>query len=510
VIIEPKTWKRKDDHSPKPRFRGLVHYMLEGKGTERCTWYMAGNLGGVERREDSESAIRVVEAYQRRNARATSNKTYHMVISLHPEDRTLSDRELAEVVRRAVAAAGLSEHQYIAARHSDQEHEHVHVAVNKIHPRTLKIHHPWKDIEHFMALASELENELDLHRVDRSPGKQRTAQSYASRQFEMARGVQSFARWARSRIGEEIDLGTVSGWEELHARLALHGVRVVMRGNGLAVVDASRGNLTCKASSLGRHWSKQRLCERFGDFVDGPSAEHVTVVARAAYRPESLGPLREDQLWREYQDALGAARARRQELRDALSSKTDVARAAHRRRFKLRHHAIAAMPVSGADKRKLYKLLSFERKAAERKLGVKIKGWRSMSVKGHPGSWKEFLAARAARGDQRALRRLTRQLRGPAIKSDDNHVRALPPRSARTSRGSIVYNLPGGIRLRESAGSIELLGEARDGALEKLVTVAKQRFGTKRVTLLGTRSAQERLAQLAEERGLEIAQERQR
>jgi hypothetical protein len=42
------------------------------------------------------------------------------------------------------------------------------------------------------------------------------------------------------------------------------------------------------------------------------------------------------------------------------------------------------------------------------------------------------------------------------------------------------------------------------------VTVAKQRFGTKRVTLLGTRGAQKRLAQLAEERGLEIAQERQR
>jgi hypothetical protein len=73
-----------------------------------------------------------------------------------------------------------------------------------------------------------------------------------------------------------------------------------------------------------------------------------------------------------------------------------------------------------------------------------------------------------------------------------------------------VHNLPGGIRLRESACSIELLGEARDNALEQLVTVAKRRFGTKRVTLLGTRSAQERLAQLAEERGLEIAEERQR
>jgi len=57
---------------------------------------------------------------------------------------------------------------------------------------------------------------------------------------------------------------------------------------------------------------------------------------------------------------------------------------------------------------------------------------------------------------------------------------------------------------------MELLGEARDDALEQLVTVAQQRFGTQRVTLLGTRGAQKRLARLAEERGLEISQERQR
>ena len=133
-----------------------------------------------------------------------------------------------------------------------------------------------------------------------------------------------------------------------------------------------------------------------------------------------------------------------------------------------------------------------------------------MSVKGHPGSWKEFLGARAARGDQRAIRRLTRELGGVAIKAGDKRVPALPSRHMRTSRGSIVHNLPGGIRLRESAGSIELLGEPRDDALEQLVTVAQQRFGTKRVTLLGSRRAPKRLAQLAEERGLEITGERER
>jgi hypothetical protein len=168
------------------------------------------------------------------------------------------------------------------------------------------------------------------------------------------------------------------------------------------------------------------------------------------------------------------------------------------------------MPVSGKDKRKLYKMLSFERKAAERKLAVKIKGWRTASVDMHPGSWKEFLAARASRGDQRAIRRLARDSRAPGIRSGGHDHSPLPARDPRTSRGSIVHNLAGGIRLRESGGSIELLGEPRDDALEQLVRVAEQRFGGRRITLLGPREVQERLSEMVTKRGLELVEERQR
>jgi hypothetical protein len=508
MIIKPKKWKKGSGMSPKrPRFRGLVTYMLQGKGTERCTWYWAGNLEGIDRQEDADLAIHVVEAFQRANTRVKGDRTYHLIISLHPDDRSLSERELEMVVRRAVHAAGFGEHQYIAVRHSDQEHEHVHVAVNQIHPKTRKIHHPWRDVDAFKALASELEKELGLHQVDRSV---RRIDSDRSRDYESTRGVQSFSRWARSRIGEKINLDGVSNWNDLHARLAVHGVRVVKRGNGLALVDATRGDLACKASALGRHWSKQRLCERFGDFVAGPAADHVTTMSREAYRPEPLGALHEDGLWHEYEDALRTARTRRDERREALFSKVEAARAAHRGHFKLRHHAIAAMPIPASEKHKLYKMLSFERKAAERKLRTTIKRWRTMGIDTHPGSWKDFLAARAARGDHRAVRRLSRKSRGLAIKSSENRLQSLPSRSARTSRGSIVHNLPIGVRLRESAVSIELLGEARDNALGQLVRVAKERFGTKHVTLLGSRRAQKRLAELAAEHGLEIAEERQR
>jgi hypothetical protein len=168
------------------------------------------------------------------------------------------------------------------------------------------------------------------------------------------------------------------------------------------------------------------------------------------------------------------------------------------------------MPIPAREKYKLYKMLSFEKRAAERKLRTTIKRWRAMGIDMHSGSWKEFLAARAARGDRRAVRRLSRKSQGLAIKSSENRLQALVSRGARTSRGSIVHNLPNGVRLRESADSIELLGEAREHALGQLVRVAKERFGTKHVTLLGTRRAQKRLAELATEHGLEIAEERER
>jgi hypothetical protein len=43
-----------------------------------------------------------------------------------------------------------------------------------------------------------------------------------------------------------------------------------------------------------------------------------------------------------------------------------------------------------------------------------------------------------------------------------------------------------------------------------LVRVARERFGTKSITLLGPRKVRERLTQMAAGQGLEIAQERER
>ncbi|MBW2686872.1 MAG: relaxase/mobilization nuclease domain-containing protein, partial [Deltaproteobacteria bacterium] len=190
MIITPKEPRDKNAVSSLSK---LVPYMLRGKGGERCTWYMAGNLEGLDRREDVELAVDVMELLQEGNVRAKGDRTYHLVISFDPEDRRLTPVELDDVVRRAVAAAGLQEHQYIAVRHSEQEHEHLHVAVNQIHPETLKIHHPYKAINAYQELASILEEELGLHKVDRTKSLSR---SHKARNFEAHQGLESFASWA--------------------------------------------------------------------------------------------------------------------------------------------------------------------------------------------------------------------------------------------------------------------------------------------------------------------------
>ena len=509
MIIEPKTFKPKGGQSGRPRFRGLVQYMLRGKGTERCTWFMAGNLEGLDKREDAETAIKVVEAYQRRNSRAKRDKTYHLVISLHPDDRSLNEREQELVVRRAVQAAGLQEHHYIAVRHSDQEHEHLHVAVSKIHPRTLKIHHPWKDIEKFQALASELEQELGLHRVDRFRDRERTGRSYASRQFESARGEQSFARWAREGIGEPLELDRIANWQELHARLAAHGVRLVPRGNGLAVVDTKRDTLHCKASALGRQWSKQNLVERFGSFQCGPGVERVGRTGRERYEPKPLEPLRDDGLWHEYQRERIAMRLKRAEAREEIAARIKRERDAHRSRLKLRHHAIQALPIAAKDKRTLYKTLAAEREAAERALRLSVKAWKTGAQYPKCRTWKSFLAERAAHGDPRALRRLTRKRAAPAIQIRSRRLVALPRADQTTSRGTRVHDVGRGARIRESAGLLELVGDPSPDVLAQLVGLAEKRFQGSHVRALGSQAVREELERLIRARGLRLLGERE-
>ena len=383
-------------------FRQLARYIRGRSADPRATWFLAANLSGVTRPEDLELACSLVEAVQAQNTRAGRDRTYHLVISLHPEDRGLEAKELRRVVESLVDTLGFSDHQYIAARHNDKDHEHVHVAINKIHPEAFRIHSPAWDHRKLFTVARILEVELGLtplqSRVrDREKVPQRAAD------HEAHRGIDSFARWARTRLGPVLRAQELQSWDELHLVCVRLGVMLRQHGNGLVFEDVEQG-VRVKASFVGREFSKPRLCQRFGAFQPAPA--HQLEAARTATRRYSPVPAIAPQtLWKEYEQSLDQARMQRQHSWSSYRDTSVRERRRLKEKYRNQRGLLATLPVSNRDRKRLSQQLALrqaiESRALKRKLAVQR---RAIQKTPHPGTWRHFVASRAAQRDTRAIR----------------------------------------------------------------------------------------------------------
>jgi len=390
-------------------FRQLARYIRGRSANPRATWFLAANLPGVTRPEDLELACSLVEAVHAQNTRAGSDRTYHLVISLHPEDRSLEAKELRRVVEDLVVTLGFSDHQYIAARHNDKDHEHVHVAINKIHPETFRIHSPAWDHRKLFTAGRVLEAELGLtplkSRVrDREKVPQRAADC------EAHHGIESFARWARTKLGPALRAPELRSWDDLHQVCARLGVVLRLHGNGLVFEDVEQG-VRVKASFVDRQLSKPRLCERLGAFQPAPA--HQLEAARTATRRYSPAPAIAPQgLWQEYEQSLDQARLQRQHAWSSYRDTTSRERRRLKEKYRNQRGLLSALPVSGRDRKRFSKQLALRQAIESRTLKRKLAIQRAAIQKTpHPGTWRHFVASRVADRDARAIRLLQRRER---------------------------------------------------------------------------------------------------
>jgi hypothetical protein len=117
-------------------------------------------------------------------------------------------------------------------------------------------------------------------------------------------------------------------------------------------------------------------------------------------------------LWKEYEHSLDQARTQRQEswkgYRDASSRQRDQLR----QKYRLQRGVINALPVSARDRSQLLRQLAFRKTMEARALKRKLAVQRTAIQKTwHPGTWRHFVASRAARRDARAIRLLKRESR---------------------------------------------------------------------------------------------------
>ena len=69
------------------------------------------------------------------------NPVYHYQLCWQPGERPTQE-QWESAAKKSIQALGFQEHQYLVGAHSDTEHFHVHVMVNRVHPETYKAHYP--------------------------------------------------------------------------------------------------------------------------------------------------------------------------------------------------------------------------------------------------------------------------------------------------------------------------------------------------------------------------------
>jgi hypothetical protein len=118
-------------------------------------------------------------------------------------------------------------------------------------------------------------------------------------------------------------------------------------------------------------------------------------------------------LWKDYEQSLGQARIERE---NSWSGYRDIATRERRRlkgKYQHQRALITALPISGADKKRLSQQLSLRQAVDSRALKHKLtRQRRAIQKTAHPGTWRHFVASRARDGDARAIRLLHRQARG--------------------------------------------------------------------------------------------------
>lgn len=269
------------------RVRGLADYIAapERAGSdEKCIH--AGARGFLSSDLESQKAEMLALAQEAVRSKDTIN---HYVISWR-EGEQPTPKQVEGAIDIFLHELGLKDHQAIYGLHADTDNLHLHLAVNRVHPETLKVIKPnkgfdieaahraiariehaqgWQREQHGRYQVTEKGRELELDRVPRDPDRLRQPAS-PKRDMEQRTGEKSAERIAIEEGAPVIRRAT--SWQQMHRELAERGMRYEKTGSG-AILRV--GEIRIKASSADREASLARLQRRLGPYEAAPERQPV-------------------------------------------------------------------------------------------------------------------------------------------------------------------------------------------------------------------------------------------
>lgn len=430
--------------------------------------------------QSPELALREMLVTQARNRRAASDKTYHLMLSFRPgEDPT--PETLRAVESALCKRLGFGEHQRIAVVHRDTDSIHMHIAINKIHPKRLIIHNPYRDWKDLGKECERLEKSLHLAADNHTPtGKTETERK--ARDIEALSGEQSLLSWIRRECLPA--LKAADSWESFHRELAKAGLTIKIQSNGVNFVAAS--GECVKGSGVDRAFSKGALEKRFGAFQARPANLDVSV-SEKTYRRDPLDVTSEAKsAFAQARMEHGTKRKNRvQAIRDEQNAKI-AALVVEIRRERLQARRT---PANRALKKRLYAAINLKYRAKLAHIRREARQKRHVAYHESPRyTWISFLQEQAECGDEKALETLRGRAFGLAWKGG-NAVRGensvLPgerhriekqPVDTVTKKGTIIYSV-GKDMVRDDGESFRINRDADVDSAILALQIAQKRFG---------------------------------
>jgi len=379
----------------------LGHYILDdAHGGEKVAWAHATNCQS----DDLGTAVTEIIATQERNRTSQIDKSYHLVVSFPVGERPTRE-QMEDIERELCDAIGFGEHQRVAAVHQNTDNWHMHIAINRVHPTTLRAIEPHRDHFKLQEACAELEIKHGLTVTPHTPSPERANAKAA--ELEAHTGRMSFARWVAEHAAVPLKARSAEAktWADLHAAMADYGLVIKPRGAGLIVSNAD-GTVRMKASAIDRALSFKALTDRFGAY-EPPGTPAREPIMQYTGMPRGADP----SLWERY-------RREREQAEAARSAALASLRAAHLKYgedltawYRQRYANARAQHLSRADRLSTRRTLDASRKADHAKRKAReIEDRKVLKAKHAVPTWEGFLARSAGVGDRIAQAALERRV----------------------------------------------------------------------------------------------------
>jgi hypothetical protein len=476
----------------KSNFGGLVKYLTDkqSKG-ERIGSISVTNCQS----ENWQVAVTEVRNTQAQNTRATSDKTFHLIISFRAGEQP-DDATLKAIETRICNGLGYHEHQRICIVHHDTDNLHFHIAINKIHPTRHTIQDSYKDHHTLGQLCGKLEREYGLETDNHQV--QKTGSENNADDMEHHAGVQSLLGWIKRECADQIK--EAQSWEELHTILGYNGLELHERGNGLVITNGT--GLGVKASSVARELSKTRLEGRLGVFQAAAQLETMKVGAGRHYETRPMASRVDTvELYARYTNEQRSGSAlRTAEWAKAAKRKVSLLESV-RQKARLKRAVIKAFK-GRAGKKVLYGAVSFVMKEEIHWINKNYLAERLAIQDRYPQrAWTDWLRMKATEGDTEALAALRARDTALGLKGDTmtGQPRRITPSLAAqdsiTKKGTIIYRV-GSTAVRDDGDKLKVSRGASPDGLQIALRLAMERYG-ERITVNGSTGFKEQIAQAA-------------